>query len=211
MELIDVSLGISPDLPVWPSDPPVEMTLLSSMDEGDEANVTKLAAGVHIGTHVDAPRHFIARGAGVDELPLEVLIGEAVLVSLPAVEAIDREALEALDLAGDAERLLFKTSNSSHSLTESGEFHRNYVAIDESGADWLVERGVRLVGVDYRSVAPWGQSVATHRRLLGAEVVVIEGLDLTRVEPGNYQLYCLPLKLVGADGAPARVLLGRNH
>lgn len=211
MELIDISVGVSPQLPVWPGDPPIEMSRLSSIDQGDEANVTRLAAGVHIGTHVDAPRHFIAGGAGIDELPLEVLVGEAVVVSLPAAEVIDRHALASAGIEGQPERILFKTSNSAYWASNEREFQRDYVAIDESGAEWLLAQGVRLVGVDYLSVAPWGRAVATHRRLLGAEVVVVEGLDLTGVEAGTYQLYCLPLKLVGSDGAPARVLLGRNR
>lgn len=211
MELIDVSVPVSPQLPVWPGDPPIELSQLSSIEQGDEANVTRLAAAVHIGTHVDAPRHFIDGGAGIDELPLEVLVGEAVVVVLPAVEVINREALVSARIEGQPDRILFKTSNSDYWAAGEREFQRDFVAIDESGADWLVDHGVRLVGVDYLSVAPWGQAVETHRRLLGAQVVIVEGLDLTGVKAGSYQLYCLPLKLVGSDGAPARVLLGRNH
>lgn len=207
MDLIDISVGISPDLPVWPGDPPIEMNRLSSIAEGANSNVTRLAAGVHVGTHVDAPRHFIDGGAGVEQLPLEPLIGEALVVALPEVEIIDGESLAAAGIPADVQRLLFKTRNSEIWQKEGAGFQKDYVAIEESGARWLVERGIQLVGVDYLSVAPWGDSVPTHRRLLQAEVVIVEGLNLSGVAPGRYQLYCLPIKLVGSDGAPARALL----
>ncbi len=210
MQLIDISVGVSPDLPVWPGDPAIELTPLASMDEGDEANVTKLSAGVHVGTHVDAPRHFIAGGRGVDELPLDVLIGRALVVELPAADVISEEALDGAGIPEGIDRLLFKTRNSNLWATSPDVFRKDFVAVDEGGAAWLVDHGVRLVGVDYLSVAPWGKAVPTHQRLLGADVVIVEGLNLSAAEPGSYQLYCLPVKLLGCDGAPARALLGRD-
>ncbi|MDX1600675.1 MAG: cyclase family protein [Anaerolineales bacterium] len=210
MQLIDISVGISPDLPVWPGDPEIVLDRTSSIASGDPANVSRLASGVHVGTHVDAPLHFVEGGAAVDELPLVALVGPAHVIHLPDVDLIDAAALRGAEIPDGAARLLFKTSNGRLWSSEVEGFQRDYVAIEESGARWLVEREVRLVGVDYLSVAPWGASVATHRVLLEAGVVVVEGLDLRPADAGEYTLYCLPVKLIGSDGAPARALLAKN-
>jgi arylformamidase len=208
MKIFDISLTISPDLPVWPGDPPVELEQVESMDRGAHANISRLSAGVHIGTHVDAPHHFLNDGRTVEGLPLDVLTGPCYVVQLPdGVEAITTEALEGTSLPEGAERILFGTSNSRLWSRRETEFQEDFVAVTEDGAQWLVERGVRLVGVDYLSVAPFGDSVPTHTTLLQAGVVVVEGLDLSAVPRGFYDLYCLPLKLQGSDGAPARAVL----
>lgn len=207
MEWIDISVGVSPDLPVWPGDPPLELERIASLADGDEANVSRLAAGVHVGTHVDAPLHFVEGGASVDQLDPETLVGPARVVELPEIDVIDAAALERAAPPVASQRLLFRTRNSRLWGDPAVGFQRDFVAIDESGARWLVERKVRLVGVDYLSVAPWGQAAATHKVLLEAGVVIVEGLDLRSVEPGQYVLYCLPIKLMGSDGAPARALL----
>lgn len=209
MELIDISLGVSGELPVWPGDPPIVLDRTASMDAGDAANVSRLSASVHIGTHVDAPLHFVAGGSPVEALPLEVLIGPAHVVHLPRARVIDESSLEAAAIPAGAQRLLFKTSNGR--LWDESGFEEDYVAVAESGARWLVERGVRLVGVDYLSVAPFSAPVPTHQVLLEAGVVIVEGLDLRSVAAGRYTLYCLPVKLIGSDGAPARALLKKSE
>lgn len=207
MKYIDISAGVSPDLPVWPGDPSIELERLSSIDGGDEVNVSRLAACVHIGTHVDAPIHFLADGHAVEALPLDALIGEAWVVEFPDAATIDADALESAPIPDGAHRLLFKTRNQRIWAGGHAEFVRDYVAVDESGARWLVDHGVRLVGIDYLSIAPWSAAGPTHRLLLGAGVVIIEGLVLNDVKPGRYRLMCLPVKLVGCEGAPARAVL----
>lgn len=210
MRLIDISVGVSPDLPVWPGDPPIVLERTASIEAGDPANVSRLEAGVHIGTHVDAPLHFVDGADPIEDLPLEALIGPAHVVAVPQVEMIDAAALREAEVPPDASRVLFKTKNGRLWSDQFDGFQRDYVAVEESGARWLVERGVDLVGVDYLSVAPWSSSAPTHRILLEAGVVIVEGLDLRTVEPGVYTLYCLPIKLIGSDGAPARALLAKS-
>ena len=208
MKIFDISLPISPELPVWPGDPAIELERVESMDEGAHANVSKLSASVHIGTHVDAPHHFLNDGRTVEQLPLDVLTGPCYVVQLPdGVEAITEDALEGMSLPANIKRILFGTSNSRFWSRAETTFQEDFVAVTEDGAAWLVQHGIRLVGVDYLSVAPFGDSAPTHRRLLEAGVVVVEGLDLSAVPRGFYELYCLPLKLRGSDGAPARAIL----
>jgi arylformamidase len=208
MEIYDVSLPISPAMPVWPGDPAVVLEKVSSMDAGAHDNVSRLACGVHTGTHVDAPHHFLNDHRTVESLALDVMVGPAQVVQIPAdVKVVDAQALDKAALPARTERLLLKTSNSQ--LWERGDntFFTGFVAISEDGADWLVRYGIKLVGIDYLSVAPFHQSIPTHRALLSAGIIIVEGLDLSAIAPGSYSLTCLPLKLVGSDGAPARVIL----
>lgn len=208
MKIFDISLTISPDLPIWPGDTPLELELVDSMDEGAHNNVSRLSTGVHIGTHVDAPHHFLNDGRTIEQLPLEVLTGPCYVIQLPdGVEAITAEALDGMSLPGESTRILFGTSNSRFWSRGETEFQEDFVAITEDGASWLVDRSVQLVGIDYLSVAPFGDSTPTHRVLLQAGVIVLEGLNLSAVPRGFYDLYCLPLKLYGAEGAPARAIL----
>lgn len=207
MPIHDLSLLISESLVVWSGDPPVRMTRTSSIEKGDLVTVTRLECGAHVGTHVDAPAHFIQGGAGVDSLDLQVLVGPALVVEALEADLLTADVLAGLSIPRGAERVLFRTRNSRIWARPEQEFTEDFVAIAEDGARWLIERGVRLVGVDYLSVAPFDAPVPTHRALLGAGVVVIEGLDLSGVEAGRYQLVCLPLKIAGCDGAPARAIL----
>jgi arylformamidase len=208
MKIFDISLTISPDLPVWPGDDPLELEQVEFIEKGADANVSRLSTGVHIGTHVDAPHHFMDDGCTVENLPLDVLTGLCYVVQLPdGIEAITAEALEGMSLPAGPKRILFGTSNSRFWSRGETEFQEDFVAVTEDGARWLVEHGLLLVGVDYLSVAPYSDPVPTHRTLLGAGIVVVEGLDLSAVPRGFYDLYCLPLKLFGAEGAPARAIL----
>jgi arylformamidase len=207
MRIYDLTIGISPGLPVWPGDPPVTLERVKKIADGANANVSHLACGVHTGTHVDAPLHFIDGAPGIDSLSLKVLTGRAYVIDLRNAQVLDAATLEASEIPPRTRRILFKTRNSALWARQEKEFQTDFVAVEASGAEWLVRKGVQLVGVDYLSVAPYGNSRPTHRILLEAGVAVVEGLDLSQVSQGRYALYCLPLKLVGSDGAPARVIL----
>ena len=199
MEIIDISVPIRSGMVTYPGDPEVRLVRTSSIADGAAANVSKLDFGVHSGTHVDAPLHFIDGAAGADELPLDVLNGPCEVVE---AARLDKSAVDAAPEG--TERVLFKTRNSE--LWAKDSFADEFERLDGAAARALVERGVRLVGVDYLSV---GDEEA-HHALLGAGVVPIEGLDLRGVVPGTYELHCLPLRLVGSDGAPARAILVRR-
>jgi len=208
MTIYDISLTISPTLPTWPGDPGLELEQFESMDKGAHANVTRISSSVHLGTHVDAPHHFLNDGRTIEGLSLEVLTGPCYVIQLPdGVEAITAEVLDRVEITPGLKRVLFGTSNSHFWANGEKEFQTDFVAISEDGAEWLVKHGIELVGVDYLSVAPYGDSVPTHKVLLEAGVVVVEGLNLANVLRGFYDLYCLPLKIEGADGAPARAIL----
>jgi len=193
---------------VWPGDPPVILERVGKMEEGDESNITHMSMSAHTGTHVDAPYHFLGGNAmQVDRLPLKLLTGRAYVLFLPEANIITASLLEKAEIPPRTRRLLFKTRNSAHWADPTKGFQTDFVAISADGAQHLVERGVKLVGVDYLSVAPYHDSVSTHQILLKAGVVVLEGLDLSGVSQGRYTLHCLPLKLVGSDGAPTRAIL----
>ena len=208
MPIHDISLTISPDMPIWPGDPAVKLEQVLSIDRGDAANVSHLDFGVHTGTHVDAPHHFMNNHRTVETLPLDVLTGRCYVLRLDeAVAAITAQVLDAAQLPDGVTRLLFRTRNSAFWAGAVTAFQQDFVAIEPDGAEWLVEHGLQLVGVDYLSVAPFKDGTPTHVILLRAGIVVVEGLDLSQIEPGFYGLYCLPLKIAGSDGAPARAIL----
>jgi arylformamidase len=207
MRLIDVTVGLHPDVPRFGNRPPApSREPLRSIAAGDRSNSSRLSVGSHHGTHVDAPAHFIEGGATVDQLPLDALVGPAHVLAFPFQHDIRASDLAALDWPPHARRVLFKTRNSAR-WTEPAFYH-DYVAVAPDAARWLVDRGIQLVGIDYLSIETYEPATPeTHLALLGAGIVVLEGLDLRAVEPGPYTLLCLPLKFLGADGAPARTLL----
>lgn len=207
MPIHDISHTITSTLPVWPGDPPVNLPQPSRMERGDICNVTRLDISAHTGTHLDAPVHFIPGGAGVETLDLNVLIGPALVVDAGDVDALTADVLASLPIPAGTRRLLFKTRSSELWNRADDGFVEDYVALTGDGAQWLVERGVRLVGVDYLSVAPFDDPVPCHQILLAAGVIPVEGLDLRAIEPGLYQLICLPIKIGGSDGAPCRAVL----
>lgn len=192
---------------VYEGDPGVEIAPRLEIARGDTANVSLLSMGSHTGTHVDAPAHFIEGGATVESLPLDSLIGPALVAEVGCERLIGRRDLEPLLLGGQS-RLLLKTRNSA--LWAAGGFSRDFVALDLEGARYLTERGLRLIGIDYLSIEAFhSPGHPVHRHLLGAGVVILEGLDLSRVAPGVYELVCLPLPVRGIDGAPCRAVLRR--
>jgi arylformamidase len=207
--LIDISLPISNALPTWPGDPSVSLERVVKIEEGSAANVSRLAAGVHTGTHVDAPLHFIPNDIAVEALDLDRFVGPCQVIELAGSGRISAADLDGAGVAADTERLLIKTENSAWWSEEPLRFHTEFRALDSGAARWVVERGLKLVGVDYLSVESYEAEAnnPTHNILLGARIGVLEGLDLSQVAPGRYRLLCLPLKLVGSDGAPARAVL----
>lgn len=208
MRIIDISVTIRPGMPVWPGDPEVDLHRRAKIEEGAHANVTLLACSAHTGTHVDAPYHFLPDGGTIESLPLDALVGPAQVVQLPSnVEVINEEVLKQLKLEPVVERILFKTRNSELWKDPNAPFNTTFVGIDESGARFLAERKTKLVGLDYLSIAPYKKSGPTHNVLLGAGIVIVEGLNLADASAGKYTLACLPLKLEGSDGAPARAVL----
>jgi arylformamidase len=208
MRTYDITLTISPDLVVWPDDSPVELSRDSAIAQGDQANVTKLGMSVHTGTHIDAPCHFIDGAESVEEIPIGLLTGRAYVLHVDdEVDLITKDLLENSHIPPRTKRVLFRTRNSHHWNSPHTEFDRNYVAVDPEAAAYLIQRGVKLIGVDYLSVAPFHDTSPTHITLLEAGIVVVEGLNLGEVSQGRYTLYCLPLKIAGADGAPARAIL----
>ncbi len=209
MKIYDISLTLNPQLPTWPGDPKIELQRISKMEDGEDANVTHLSATVHIGTHVDAPYHFLGGSTStVERLDLRILTGPARVVHLPNVGAdITVADLQAANIPVGTTRLLLKTRNSDWWATGENTFQDDFAAPDAEAAEWLVAQGIQLVGVDYLSVAPYRDPVPTHRILLAAGIIPVEGLDLSAVQPGVYTLYCLPLKIQGSDGAPARAIL----
>ncbi len=207
MRTYDITLTISSDLPTWPGDPGVEIERLEKIEDGSNANVSRIVMGVHTGTHVDAPFHFLEDGTTVDQLNLSLLTGRAYVLHLPDVDVITAAVLEEAQIPPRTRRVLFKTRNSDLWVKEESVFTTDFVGLSEDGAEYLVKRGVKLVGMDYLSVAPYKNSRPTHEKLLKAGVVIVEGIDLSEVSQGRYTIYCLPLKIANSDGAPARAIL----
>jgi len=201
----DISVSISPQLPVWPDTQPIEFQRTLDLEQGDIANDTTICMSVHTGTHVDASLHFVSSGRSVDELPLETLIGLATVIDVGEIEVITAIFLEGLELPNNLKRILFKTKNSK--LWNSSTFEPNFVALSCDAAEWLVNQGIILVGIDYLSIQRFYDGPETHIVLLQSDVVIIEGLNLRDVPTGNNELICLPIKLKGLEGAPSRVIL----
>lgn len=204
--IIDITLSVGPRMLTWPGDPEVQVMPTSRLARGDHANVSQLRLGTHTGTHVDPPFHFIDGAPAVESLSLETLVGPALVADLRHVaREITPDHIDAIE---PAERVLFRTRNSDLWARETIEFPDEYVHLTTEAARALVARGARLVGTDFLSIERRGApGHPTHVTLLEAGVVIVEGLDLSKVEPGRYTLACLPLKVVGGDGAPARAVL----
>ena len=212
MEIIDITRTVDPKMLKWPDDTePPSQEFVAHTDNGDPATVSEWKMSSHTGTHMDARMHFIPSGWTMEALDLSRSVGPCRVVDLTHVEGhVGRADLEAAEVAGQV-RLLLKTRNSELGLMQREEFEEGYAAISQEAAEYLVEIGVETIGVDYLSVEPFENGeFNTHHTLLGADVVILEGLVLTEVEPGEYFLACLPLKLAGSDGSPARAILIRD-
>jgi arylformamidase len=208
MNLIDVSVPLDSNVPTYPGNTPFSIEPMMRTGRGDHANVSSLHLSAHAGTHVDAPWHSLNDGARTESLSLDVLVGPARVVELATTQPITAADLQPFDLSKDV-RVLLKTRNSN--LWDSPQFHADFIGVAESGAKYLVDCGVRLVGVDYLSVEVYhAPGAPAHHTLLRAGVAIIEGLNLRGVAAGAYELFCLPLRVVGCDGAPARVVLRKD-
>ena len=206
-KILDISVPITPAMPVYNGDPAVNLERTSDMSRGDPYTVTKIGMSVHTGTHVDAPSHFIRGGKTVEQLDLDALVGPVRVIDLSLVDrTINAHDLQAAGAREATERILLKTGNSA--LWRNSVFVKEYVGLGPDGAQWLVDRGARLVGIDYMSVEAFGSTdFATHHILLNAGVIILEGLNLESIMPGIYELVCLPLRIGDAEGAPARAVL----
>lgn len=208
MKIYDISVPIRAGMPIYEGDPGVEIQAWSSLAKGDSANVSFLHFGAHTGTHVDAPAHFIENAGTLDALPLDALLGPARVVRVPDEKTeIDSAFLAACDLEG-TERVLFHTRNSS--FWAGGGFREDFTHLLPEAAQILVDLGVRLVGADYLSIEKFHSGDhRTHLTLLSNQVIIVEGLNLSEVPAGDYELICLPLKIAdgAGDGAPARAVL----
>jgi arylformamidase len=203
---IDVSVTLRTGMVNWPGDPPARISLALDMERGDPCTVSLLEMGAHTGTHMDAPAHFVRGGIGIDDMPVDAAIGSARVIPI-----LDRTSIKTDELVRHhirrGERVLFKTHNSAH-CWDTDHFIEDFVYLSASAAQYLADRQVRLVGVDYFSVGGFrAEGVETHQALLKAGIWIIEGLNLKQVGPGRVQLVCLPLKIAGGDGAPARALV----
>jgi len=208
MRIFDISVSLHNGMPVFPGDPAPDIKRVLSMPK-DTANVSFLGMGSHTGTHIDPPLHFVEKGTPIDKIPLDRLYGKAQVLDLTHIELEHGITAADLERTGATEKIvLFKTKNSQ--LWQYTEFHSDFVYLDESGADWIVDHGIKTIAIDYLSIASFKSGEAVHRKLLGAGVTIVEGVDLTEVSPGTYTFACLPIKIKDGDGAPARAILVRE-
>jgi arylformamidase len=204
MKIYDISLNLSPSTVHWVTSQPFELIERKRTNRGDPNNSSSMHTSVHAGTHVDAPFHFVPGGAAIDTLPLDVFMGPARVCAVDVATKITASDVVGLNLKGER-RVLFKTRNSS--LLRKPAYDPSFVAFSVDAAKALVDEGVQLVGLDYLSVARPDEQVPVHRAFLDHGVVLLEGVDLTAVEPGRYELICFPIKIAGSDGAPCRAVL----
>jgi len=205
-EWIDVSVPLRTGMASWPGDPPVRIHRVSDIENGDGANLTQINMSAHSGTHMDAPLHFYENGKGIEAVPFSALIGPARVIEITDPETIRAEVLAEQNIQ-PGERILFKTRNSARNWPDE-PFTADFVYLETDAARFLAESGVRIIGVDYLSVAGYGKNEAeVHRALLGAGIWVIEGLYMDAVSPGTYEMICLPIRLAESDGAPVRAVL----
>ena len=209
MGWLDISVPIRDGMAVFDGDPTVHLERVKSMTDGAICNVSRLDFGLHSGTHIDSPVHFIDGAAGIESVGLDALIGPVYVVDATGIDgSFDRAAIDRLPIPVGTERLLFRSRNTA--LWDKPGFDASFVAVTGDGAAALVERGLRLVGADYLSIAPFEAPIPTHQTLLRAGIVIVEGLDLRAIEPGWYDLICLPLLIPGSDGGPARAIVRRR-
>ena len=211
MQIKDITLPVYPSMPVWPGDEEVTLYRQQKIENGNNANVSFLGFSVHTGTHIDAPYHFLQDGYTVECIPMDRMIGEVQVIEIPdSAQSIGVKELSSAGIHQHTSRILFKTTNSLYWEKHEQKFQKDFVALENDGAQWLVDKGIRTVGIDYLSIAPFSRGKQTHETLLKSEILIIEGLNLSGIEVGVWNLICLPLKLNGAEGSPARVVLTRE-
>lgn len=209
MNIIDISIPLNSPMPIWPNSKGFKLSWTQRLDLGDACNNSVIECDTHVGTHLDAPLHFIEKGLGVEKFQLDILIGPCLVVYLPKHTEITADDFSAINITPDITRLLIRTDNSD--LWDSGitEFKEDFVALTPDAAQWIVDQDIQLLGVDYLSVGGMLDGAITHKILLGSDVIILEGVNLSQVMPDQYELICLPLKICGAEGSPARAILRR--
>lgn len=205
--VIDISMRLEAGIPTWPNSPGFALEQHLSLAAGDVANATLIRLDSHCGTHVDAPLHALADGATMDDVGLEPLIGKAWVADVSGHARVDEQILADANIPPTIERLLLRTDNCVRPGMDREPFQRDYVALTAAAAEWIARRSIRLVGIDYLSIQCFGDPPDTHEILLQSGVVILEGLDLRAVAEGQWTLFCLPLRVVGAEAAPARAVL----
>ena len=212
MKIYDVTIPLSSSTPVWEGEEGIHIHQSAVIGLESDYNVSRCEFGVHSGTHVDAPFHVLKSGKTVDSIPLQKLVGIAQVVEIPEdIGLITRKVLQDVTIDRDIKKIMFKTRNSAYWNEDPLRFSRDYVGLDTSGAEYLVSIKMELVGIDYFSVSAYDDLLQPHKTFLSDEVVLLENLDLRKINPGVYTILCLPLKIVGTDGAPARVVLTRDQ
>ncbi len=210
-KLYDISVPLNDKSPVWPGDPQVVIRQLSAISKGDETNVSQFRMSVHSGTHIDAPKHFINKAHGVGQINLKLLIGEVLIFEIdPIIRVISEDVLKShyqWNQVGMIPKVIFKTRNSAFWSESPDTFRKDYTALDRSGAMALAEKNLDLVGIDYLSIALFEETALPHEILLSKNIILLEAVNLSGVEPGLYQLICLPILLADCEGAPARAIL----
>ena len=204
---IDISLPINPDLPIWPGSQKIEFKENLSIKNGDIANESSISISAHTGTHIDAPSHFIDDGLTIDKIPIAKLIGPTFVACIKNIDTITAETLDSSSIPKDVKRLLLLTDNSELWIKKGVKFNEDYVALSPDAAEWIVDRKIELIGIDYLSIQKYNASPDTHIVLLSNDVVILEGLNLENVSEGWHKLICLALKLEGIEGSPARAIL----
>ena len=208
MNIIDISIPLSEKTPVWEGAKGISVSHVAKIEEGSDFNVSRIELGVHAGTHIDAPFHVFENGNTVDQISLDALIGSVQVVEIPdGISVIDKNCLTNLNFRDGIERILLKTSNSIYWETDPFSFNKEYVAINSEGAKYLADMDLKLIGVDYFSVSSYDDLKQPHLILLDRGIVLLENIDLRQVVPEMYKLICLPLKIIGTDGAPVRAVL----
>lgn len=207
MKIIDISLPLSEQTPHWPTDTPIRLWRTSSIADGAHSNDTHMETSLHAGTHYDAPLHFLDGGKSIEKLDLSVYIGPAYVVYVPKVKRITAQDLEKIRLPKGTTRILFKTKNSKHWSSVHPGFTKEYVGLTADAAEWVVKNSIKLVGIDYLSVASFDEIVSVHQILLSKGIAILEGLNLRKVKEGKYELIALPLLIPGSEAALARAIL----
>jgi arylformamidase len=210
MTIIDISITLSPDAPVWPGSQGFHLSWSKKLNSGDSCNNSQILCDSHTGTHLDAPLHYIESGVTIDQIPLEILIGPCSVIYLPNIDEITSDDLAKAKIDMESTRLLIRTDNSKLWTAGETDFKEDFCALTPDAAQWIVDQKIYLIGIDYLSIAKYKDGDITHQLLLGSGLIVLEGLNLSGVMPGEYELICLPLNVKGAEGAPARAVLRKR-
>jgi len=206
--IYDISVELSTRSVIWPGDPMIQLDRVMEMRKGARYNLTHLKMSLHNGSHIDAPLHLIRDGKSIDKIPLNILIGSCYVLEIEEkVDQIDASVLENMKIPKNVTRLLLKSRNSHYWKEKDHKFHEDYCGVTTDGARFLVKRGIQLVGIDYLSISPLVEVDPPHIELLSNDVVILETIDLSGVDPGWYDLFCLPLKIIDVEGAPVRAIL----